>query len=151
MTFDAVLAILHHLAAFALTGLLVAELVLLRGQQDGASIKRFGLVDAFYGATAGFVVLAGIGRLLFGAVPVEFYLGNAFFWIKMAALGTVAGISLLPTIQGIRWRRVLATDPAYAPTVTELSHVRRALLVQLAVLPLIPISAALMARGIGAL
>jgi putative membrane protein len=63
----------------------------------------------------------------------------------------VAAISLLPTLQGIRWRRVRATDPSYAAPAPEIRRVRRALAVQLAVLPLIPISAALMARGIGAL
>ena len=151
MTVDATLAIIHHLAAFALTGLLVSELVLLRGRLDGDAIRRFRAVDALYGASAGIVVVAGIGRLLFGAVPIDFYLGNAFFWIKMASLATVAAISILPTIQGIRWRRILATEPSYAPPPADVGRVRRALAVQLTVLPLIPISAALMARGIGAL
>lgn len=151
MTFDAALAILHHLAAFALIGLLVAELVLLRGRLDGDAIRRFGRIDALYGASAGVVVLAGIGRLLFGTVPVEFYLGNAFFWIKMAALAVVAAISLLPTVQGIRWRRALGTDASYSPPASETGRVRRALTAQVVLLPLIPISAALMARGIGTL
>ena len=151
MTIDAALAILHHIAAFALTGLLVAELVLLRGRLDGDAIRRFGPIDAMYGASAGVVVLVGIGRLLFGDVPADFYLGNAFFWVKMAALATVAAISLLPTIQGFRWRRALRADPAYAPPMAEATRVRRALTAQLVVLPLIPVSAALMARGIGAL
>lgn len=151
MTLDATLAIVHHLAAFSLTALMLAELVLLRGLLDGDAIRRFGIIDAMYGASAGIVVAAGIGRLLFGAVPIDFYLGNAFFWIKMASLATVAAISLMPTIQGIRWRRALATDPSYAPPGPEIGRVRRALTVQLVVLPLIPISAALMARGIGTL
>jgi putative membrane protein len=148
---DATLAIIHHLAAFALTGALVSELVLLRGTLDGGAIRRFGAIDALYGASAGIVVVAGIGRLLFGAVPIDFYLGNAFFWIKMSSLATVAAISILPTISGIRWRRALAADASYGPPPAEIGRVRRALAVQLAVLPLIPISAALMARGIGAL
>jgi putative membrane protein len=151
VTLDATLAILHHIAAFALTGMLVAELVLLHGRLDREAIRRFGTIDAIYGASAGVVVLVGIGRLLFGAVPIEFYLGNVFFWIKMASLATVAAISVLPTIQGIRWRRALGSDPSFSPPVSEAGRVRRALAVQLAVLPLIPISAALMARGIGAL
>lgn len=151
MTVDAALAILHHLAAFALAGLLIAELVLLSGRIDADAIRRFGRLDALYGASAGVVVLVGVGRLLFGAVPVEFYLGNAFFWTKMGALAAVAAISLLPTIQGIRWRRALTTDASFAPSTTDARRVRRAMGLQLAVLPLIPISAGLMARGIGAL
>jgi putative membrane protein len=109
------------------------------------------LHDALYGASAGIVVIAGLARLLFGAVPIDFYLGNAFFWTKMGALATVAAISLLPTIQGIRWRRALGSDPSFLPPMTEANRVRRALAAQLAVLPLIPVSAAFMARGIGTL
>ena len=151
MTVDAALAILHHLAAFALAALLVAEVVLLRERLDDDTIRRFGTIDALYGASAAVVVIVGISRLLFGAVPIDFYFGNAFFWIKMASLATVAAISLMPTIHGIRWRRALGADASFSPSASEAGRVRRALAVQLAVLPLIPISAALMARGIGSL
>lgn len=149
MTLDAGLAALHHLAAFALAGLLAAELVLLRGTLDADGIRRFGTVDALYGASAGIVVVVGVARLLFGSVPIEFYLGNAFFWTKMTALASVAAISVLPTIQGIRWRRALAADSSFVPDGTQVGRSRRALMAQVAVLPLIPISAALMAHGIG--
>src|SRR3712207_185833 len=105
MTADAILAIGHHLAAFGLVGLLVAELVLLRGPMRAAEIARFARVDALYGIAAGAVVAIGIGRLLFGAVPAGYYLGNAFFWTKMAALAAVALISVLPTVRALRWGR----------------------------------------------
>jgi putative membrane protein len=147
---DAVLASIHHIAAFALVGLIVGELVLLRGRLDADGIRRFGRVDALYGLTAGVVVAVGIGRLLFGDTPVDFYLTNAFFWLKMAAFGVVAAVSVYPTIVGLRWRRSLAADASFAAPTTDAHHLRRALAVELAVLPIIPVSAALMARGIGA-
>lgn len=147
---DALLASIHHLAAFALVGVIVAELVLLRGALDADGIRRFGRVDALYGLTAGVVLAAGIARLLFGATPVEVYLSNAFFWLKMAAFGVVAAVSVYPTIVGLRWRRALATDAEFAAPEADAHRLRRALAVELAVLPIIPVSAALMARGIGA-
>lgn len=148
---DAVLASIHHLAAFALVGLIVAELVLLRGRLDREGIGRFGRVDLLYGITAGVVVVAGIARLLFGATPAEVYLGNAFFWLKMGAFGVVALVSVYPTWVGLRWRRSLGSDAAFEAPDADARLLRRALTLELAVLPIIPVSAALMARGIGAL
>ena len=147
---DAILASLHHLAAFALVSLIVAELVLLRGRLDGEGIGLFGRVDALYGATAGLVLVVGIGRLLFGATPIEMYLSNAFFWVKMAAFAAVGLVSIYPTVVGLRWRRALAGDPSFQAPTNEAGNLRRALALELAVLPIIPVSAALMARGIGA-
>jgi putative membrane protein len=151
MTTDAFLAIVHHLAAFALVGLLVAELVLLRGRLDADVIKRFGRVDMLFGAAAGLVVVAGVARLFFGAVDIGVYLSNAFFWLKMASLATVGLISIHPTILGIRWRNALQRDPGFQPSVADVAAIRRSVGIEMVVLPLIPISAALMARGLGSL
>ena len=148
---DAILASLHHLAAFTLVGLVVAEFVLLRGRLDADGIGRFSRIDALYGITAALVLVAGISRLLFGAVPREVYFSNAFFWLKMAAFAAVGAISIYPTVVGIRWRRALATDSSFQAPPADARTLRRALALELAVLPVIPVSAALMARGIGAL
>jgi len=112
VTVDALLAIVHHLAAFALVGLLLAEFVLLRGPLDPDGIRRFARVDIFYGIAAGVVVAAGVARLFFGVTDIGFYLGNAFFWLKMASLATVALVSIHPTILGARWRQAVDRDPA---------------------------------------
>jgi len=147
---DAVLASIHHIAAFTLVGLIVGELVLLRGRLDGEGIGRFGRIDALYGVTAGVVVVAGIARLVFGATPAEVYLANAFFWTKMAAFGAVAALSVYPTLVGLRWRRSLAGNLSFEAPSGDVQALRRALALELAILPIIPVSAALMARGIGA-
>jgi putative membrane protein len=151
MTVDAVLASIHHIAAFALVGIIVAELVLLRGRLDGEVIRRFGRIDALYGLSAAVVVIAGIARLLFGQTPVDYYLGNLFFWIKMAAFAAVAILSIYPTALGVRWRRAIDRDPTYSPPVGEVAAIRRSLTTEVVVLPIIPIAAALMARGFGVL
>ena len=151
MTVDAILAIVHHLAAFALVALLFAEFLLLRGRLDRDGILRFSRVDALYGIAAVLVVVAGVARLFFGAVEIGFYLGNAFFWLKMASLAIVALVSIHPTILGVRWRKAVDRDAAFTPPATDIHAIRRSLGIELVVLPLIPICAALMARGIGAL
>jgi putative membrane protein len=150
MAADTLLAILHHLTMFSLVGLLFVEFALLRGSVAGTAIARFGRVDALYGIAAIAVVVVGIARLTWGAVTVDFYLSNLFFWAKMAALVAVALISIVPTMRGGRWRRAYAADAAFQAPAGDLVLVRRALWIELVILPLIPISAALMARGYGA-
>jgi putative membrane protein len=149
MALDAALAIVHHLAAFALVALLFVEFALVHHPMGGAGIRRFGRIDALYGLAAMTVVIAGIARLIWGAVPAEVYLTNLFFWTKMGALGVVAVISIAPTVRGSRWRKGLALDPGYVAPDEDLVVARRALWIELLVLPLIPVSAALMARGFG--
>jgi putative membrane protein len=151
MTIDAVLAIVHHLAAFSLVALLVAEFVLVRGALDADTIGRFGRIDGLYGLAAVTVIVAGIARVVFGAAPVEFYLGNVFFWLKMGSIGVIAIISVLPTARAMAWRKAAAANASFVVPVGDLRLVRRAIHVELAILPLIPVCAALMARGVGAL
>lgn len=151
MTVDALLAAAHHLAAFSLVSLLVVELVTVRAPMGRDDILRFGRFDAAYGIAAVVVIVVGIGRLVFGSVPVDFYLANLFFWLRMTSLGAVALISVYPTIRGQAWRMAAEADPAFQAPAADVRLVRRALHVELAILPLIPISAALMARGIGTL
>lgn len=151
MALDALLAILHHLSVFSLVGLLFVEFALLRGPMAGPAILRFGKVDALYGIAFIAVVVVGIARLIWGIVPVDTYLANLWFWTKMAALIGVSIISILPTVRGGRWRKALASNPGYAAPEADLVLARRALWLELAILPVVPITAALMARGFGTL
>ncbi len=151
MALDALLAILHNLSMFSLVGLLFVEFALLRGSMSGPAIGRFGKVDALYGIAFIAVVVVGISRLIWGIVPIDTYLGNLWFWTKMGALIAVSIISILPTVRGGRWRKGLSKGPGYAAPEADVVLVRRAIWVELAILPVVPITAALMARGFGAL
>lgn len=150
MTLDALLAIAHHLSVFSLVALLVVELVTMRPPMAATEIRRFSRYDGFYGLAAIAVVVVGIARINLGAVPAEFYMHNAFFWLKMTALGIIAVLTIHPTVRAGAWRKAVAADQAYAVPEDEVRRVRRTLQLQLLILPIVPISAALMARGIGA-
>ena len=150
MALDALLAILHHFAVFSVVGLLFVEFALLRGTMAGPAIARFGKVDALYGIAFIAVVVVGIARLIWGIVPVDTYLGNLWFWTKMGALIVVSIISILPTMRGGRWRKGVAGDPAYVAPAADIVLARRALTAELVILPIVPVAAALMARGFGA-
>lgn len=150
MGIDALLAIAHDLSVMALVGLLFAELALLRGSPDGPDLHRFSRVDALVWLAIVLVFVFGIARVAWGVVAPEFYLRNAFFWLKMGVLVLMLAIAVVPLRRSRRWRRAWAADPGFRPPADEVAQARRALSVELAILPLAPIAAVLMARSFGA-
>lgn len=149
MDSDLFLAIVHHLAVFALVGLFTAEFALLRPGLSAAQIRQLARIDAAYGGVAALVIIVGVFRVIFGASGWEYYVGNLAFWAKMAAFLAMGLLTVPPTLAFRRWQKSLAGDGNYAPPAAEVSASRRYIHLQAAVLLLIPIFAAAMARGYG--
>jgi putative membrane protein len=63
---------------------------------------------------------------------------------------TYALLSIIPTIQIIRWRRALTADSAFLPAAPDIAGVRRFLWAEAVFFAFIPAFAAAMARGYGA-
>ena len=149
MTADAILAIVHHLLAFGMAAVRAAEIAMLRPGMTAAGLRRLGLLDIHYGAGATLLVVVGVLRVAYGAKGPDSYLPNAMFWAKMAAFAAVAGLSIPPTIAMIRWRRRCRLEPAFCPFEEEIRRVRAWMVAEAGVFVLIPVFAALMARGVG--
>jgi len=147
MMIDLTLATAHHVAAFLLVGVLVAEFVLVRPGLHTADLPLLGRLDGLYGALALALILVGIGRVVFGLKGWEFYVYYPVFWAKMAAFVAVGLLSVPPTLQIIRWRRATNAGATKIPE-AEIRTLRRFLKAQAACLLLIPLLAAMMARGI---
>ncbi|WP_280152196.1 DUF2214 family protein [Piscinibacter sp. XHJ-5] len=143
MPHDALLAIVHHLAVFSLVAILFAEWTLLRPGLTAGQLQLAGRIDMAYGAMAGVAILAGFARAITGPKGWEFYAGNPVFWAKIVVFAIVGGLSAVPTTALLRWRR------AGVPAEAELLRLRGWLNAQLLLVLLIPVLAALMARGIG--
>ena len=142
---DLWLAIAHHLIIFALFGILAAELVLVaRGGLSLDVVTKLSRVDNWYGALAGAIVIVGFSRAIFAAKGWAYYSHNAFFWAKIATFALVALLSVPPTLQYLRWRRIGA-----APSPADLAGVKRFLYAEVFLFALLPIFAAAMARGFG--
>jgi putative membrane protein len=127
MFLDLILAILHHLLMFALLSLLVIEMTIIRPGVRAAGIQR-------------------ASRLLKGP---DFYLSNPFFWAKIAAFLAVALLSLPPTLRLLAWRARLRANQDFTPSAAEVRKVRMFMHMEATVFVLIPVFAALMARGYG--
>jgi putative membrane protein len=87
--------------------------------------------------------------VFFGAKPWDFYIYNWVFWAKIVAFVAVGVLSISPTLRIARWRNAAVRDLAYRPPADEIATVRRFMHYEAIVFLLIPIFAALMARGYG--
>lgn len=147
---DAAFSFLHFVFAFILVGALAAELFILRLPIDGRVARLLLRVDAFYGIAAVGVILAGIARIVWGAKGWDFYQTQHAFWGKIAVFAIIGLISIAPTRTFIRWVRSAGADASFSVAETDAKKVRRLVMIEVHLLVLIPLFAALMARGIGA-
>ena len=149
MLTDLLLAIAHHLLIFALLALLVTEMMTVRPEMSTAAVLRVARLDMFYGAAAGLILIVGFARVFFGVKGAAFYLQNPVFWAKIAAFMVVGGLSVPPTLRIIGWRAAARSDPDFRPQSAEVRSVRRFMHWEGIVFFLIPVFAAMMARGYG--
>lgn len=150
MLIDLLLAVLHHVLAFGLAGVLAAELVLLRPGLAGRELRLMARIDQIFGALALAIVVIGIGRIFLGLKGWEFYVYNWAFWAKMAAFLLVGLLSIRPTMRIIAWRAAAGNATGlYVVPDAEIASVRRLVHWEAAIFVLIPIFAAVMARGVG--
>lgn len=146
---DLLLAIAHHLLVFSLAAILAVELATVRPGLSGPSLRRLGIVDMHYGLIAALILIVGFARVYMGVKGPEAYLGNWTFWAKIGAFSVVGVLSVPPTLRILQWRRRARAEPAFALGLDEVKAVRPFLLAELAIFALIPVFAAMMARGIG--
>jgi putative membrane protein len=150
-TKDLYLAIVHHLLVFLLAGVLAFEVGVIRPSMKREDVLRVSSVDNWYGILAAAILAVGFSRAIYAAKGWAYYEANGFFWAKIAAFVVVALLSIIPTIQIIRWRRALNADAAFLPAAADIAGVRRYLWAEVAFFALIPAFAAAMARGYGVL
>jgi putative membrane protein len=150
-TRDLWLAIVHHLVVFLLAGILAFEVGVIRASMKREDVVRVSRVDNWYGILAAAIIVVGFARAIYAAKGWAYYGANGFFWAKIVAFIAVGLLSIIPTIQIIRWRRALTADAAFLPAVSDIAGVRRYLWAEVALFALIPAFAAAMARGYGTL
>jgi putative membrane protein len=146
MTTDLILAIVHHIAVFGLVAHVMGEAVLLRPGIGATDIGRLAQLDRVYGGVAAAVIVIGILRVIFGIRGWEYYVGNPWFWAKMASLAAIAVLSIPPTRKFSAWRRAAEADSAFVPAVEDVKSVQRLLRAQSAMVVLVVGFAAAMAR-----
>lgn len=146
---DAALSFLHFVFAFILVGAIAAEAWVLRLPVDGKVARLLLRIDLFYAIAAVGVIVAGVSRVFFSIKGADHYAGQPFFWAKMAVFAVVGLISIAPTRAFFKWNKAAHADPAFAAPEAEAKRIRRFVMIEVHLLALVPLFAALMARDIG--
>lgn len=149
MTSSALFAFLHHAAAFLLVAVVTVELVLLRGEITVASARTLLRMDSAYGLSALVLLVVGFIRVVYTEKGADYYFHSGPFLAKLALFIVVGLLSILPTMQFLGWRKALKEGRAPVLDDAKRRSIRRVIHIELTLLFLIMLCAALMARGIG--
>ena len=149
MTGTVTLAFLHHAAAFVIVGVLTAELVLLKGELTLVSARSVLRIDAAYGIAAAVLLVVGFLRVLYWEKGPAYYFHSGPFLVKIALFLIVGLLSIYPTWQFLGWRGALRQGRVPAFDAALRRRVRIVVHVELTLLFVVMLCAAMMARGIG--
>jgi putative membrane protein len=146
---SALLAFLHHLAAFVVFAALMVELVLVKAQLTAASARSVLRMDAVYGVAATALLVIGFLRVFYTEKGAAYYFHSAAFIAKITLFAVVGLLSIYPTVQFMSWRKALRADQAPVLEEGKCRTLRRVIHLELTLLAAIMLCAALVARGLG--
>lgn len=109
---SAIMAFVHHAAAFTLVATLAAEVALLRPPLSVAQARRLLIADLVFGLSAAVVLVAGLLRVAYFEKGPAYYWHDLFFLTKFGAFLAAALISVYPTSVFLSWRRMLKAGSA---------------------------------------
>ena len=146
---SAVMAFLHHLAAFATVAALAVEVALFKPPLSTVQARRLQRTDLIFGVSAIAVLIIGGLRVAYFEKPSVYYLHDVFFLAKLAAFLIAALISIYPTVTFLSWNASLKAERAPEVGAERTRRVRLCLMLELTLIVVILACAALMARGFG--
>ena len=144
---SAVTAYLHYLGFMLAFGALVVESLTLKQDLNLQEAWRVVTADAIYGLSATMVLVTGILRVLYFGKGTAYYLSSPVFYTKVGIFIVVSLLSLYPTFSFVSWVKGLRDSKLpnlELPQVQRLSWLIRGELVGFT---LIPLFAAILARG----
>ncbi len=149
MYMPAILAFLHHLAAFTLVSAVVVEVALLKPPLTLAQARRLQITDSLYGISAGVLLVVGLLRVFMFEKGAGYYFKDVFFLAKLATFLIVGLLSIYPTVLFLSWRKALKQGVAPEISAVQLRRARMALMWELTGIVVILFCAPFMARGFG--
>src|ERR1700743_234469 len=100
----AIMAFLHHLAAFTVVSTLAIEVALFKPPLTLVQARRLQIVDRAFGIAAGLLLVIGMGRFHFEK-GAAYYFHNPFFLVKFGLFIAAGLISIYPTRLFLSWRK----------------------------------------------
>ena len=147
MTLEAILAALHVVAILTFVVFLSSQAALCRTEwMNAAVVERLARLDVIYGVAAVLLIASGLARLFWGVKGMSWYVSQPLFHIKITIVVAMALLSIWPSIMFRRWLRNLRATGAM-PEAIEVKKVRRLVMIQSHVLPVVAVIAVFWARG----
>jgi putative membrane protein len=146
---SALMAFLHHLAAFTVVAALAVEVATFKPPLSVTQAQRLLRTDMLFGAAATVVLIVGMLRVAFFEKGPAYYWHDTFFLIKFGAFVLAGLISIYPTVTFLSWNRGLKAGAAPEIAAGRTRQVRMCLMLELTLILVILLCAALMARGFG--
>jgi putative membrane protein len=146
---SASIAYLHYLSFMILFAALAFELHLLKASLSATDARRLLLADTIYGVSAAALLVTGALRFAYLEKGMRFYLANPVFHLKIGLFLAVGLISIFPTVEFLRWRAAIRRGEGVELEARRFLYLGRVIRFELAAVALIPLLAALMARGLG--
>jgi len=149
MYLPAIMAVLHHAAAFTLVAALGVEVALFKPPLSAQQARRLIAIDTIFGAAAAAVLIVGLLRVFYFEKGAAYYFSNVFFLIKLSLFVIAALISIYPTVLYLSWRKVLRDGQVPEVIDTQRKRARMCLMLELTAVLGILFCAPFMARGFG--
>lgn len=146
---EAIAAYLHYLSIFLLFALLTLEHQLFKRPLDLPRARSLMRVDIAYALSAGLVLASGAARLVWYGKGPAYYLHNSLFHAKLGLFILIALLSILPTLVFLNWRNDLRAGQVPQVSARLGTLVIMTIRLELLLLLILPLLAALMARGFG--
>ena len=147
MTLEAVLASLHLVAILTLVVFMSSQAALCRIEWlNAAVVERLVRLDVIYNVTALVLLLTGLARVVWGIKGMSWYVSQPLFHVKVTLFVVMVLLSIWPTLSFRRWRSQLRATRAL-PQAREVGQVRRLVMVQSHILPVVAVIALFWARG----
>jgi putative membrane protein len=145
MTQEIIVTYLHYIGFMVLFGSLVMEHLLIKPSLSREEIKRLATVDAIYGISALLVFMTGVLKLMKYGKGAEYYMSTWVFHAKLTLFIVAAFMSIMPTIKILKARKA-STQNEQVELPKFIKHIVR---LELLIIALLPLLAAMMARGVG--
>ena len=147
MTLEAVLAALHLVAILTFVVFLSSQAALCRIEWlNAAVVERLVRLDVIYGVAGVVMIGSGLVRVFWGVKGASWYLSQPLFHLKITLVLAMVVLSVVPSLAFRRWRQRLRSTGAL-PDAPAVAKVRRLVMIQSHLLPVVAVIAVFWARG----
>ncbi len=145
---SAITAYFHYFGFMIAFASLIVENLTFKEKLSLDESKRIVIADICYGLAAVIILVTGILRVLYFGKGSDYYLDNPVFYIKVGLYLLVGLVSLYPTITFILWVRDLQNNQVPTLGINQVNIISYILKFEIVGFSLLPLLAAILARGI---